>query len=76
MILFWIDPRYAKSVPFGRNLAGVMYLRERPDLIFVSSTEISEAGQAFYLDYRRHVIGALKSNDKKDMIVYLEGVMQ
>ena len=73
MLLFWSTPRHAKSVPFGKNLAGVSYLKERPDLIFVSSKEIHEAGQLFYLDYIRHVIGALKSNDKKDMIVYLEG---
>jgi len=73
MLPFWLASRYAKSIPFGKNLAGVSYLRERPDLILVSSKEISEAGQAFYLDYRSHVIGALKSNHEKDLVIYLEG---
>jgi len=76
MILFWLAPRYVKSIPFGKNLAGTLYLRERPDMAFVSSKELQEAGQLFYMDYRSHILGALKSNDEKDIIVYLEGGIQ
>jgi len=40
MIFFWVEDKYAKAVPIGKNIKGLQYNRKRPDFVFLSPTEV------------------------------------
>jgi len=75
MILLWTDLKYAREIKFGKNLCGISFMNERPDIALLPYKETlnavpnNDVGFMMRSDWIHHIVQALKSGDPINVIM-------